>query len=177
MVNMVPAGTVLTYQAQITTNGAFQTPDDVIQQMNQVFAQSNIAMRDYHIDAGILDTILSPVNGKLQFQLTATLQTLADFGAIQDIQSIADHGVYMATDALPTSTVPNITFPGGTQSSTEQPGQAPAGAGITGIEDTIKKFISGITGTMMLIVLTILGVVLILASRTKSVSARGASFG
>lgn len=174
---MVPAGTVLTYQAQITTSGSFQTPDDVIQKMNQILGHAGISVRDFHVDAGILDTILSPVNGKLQFQLTATLQTSSDFGAVADIQSIADHGVYMATDMLPASTIPNITVPGGAPGSTGQPGQTFVGAGITGIEDTIKQFISGITGTMMLIVLTILGVVLILASRTKSVSARGASFG
>lgn len=175
---MVPAGSVLTYQATIATSSSFQTADDVVQQMNQTLGQSNISMRDYHIGAGILDTILAPVNGKLQFQLTATLQTNADFNSVSDVQSIADHGIYMATDALPlASSVPNVTIPGGASSSTGQPGQADVSAAASSIENSISGLFAGVQGTIMLIVLTILGLVLILGSRTRSIGATGATFG
>lgn len=175
---MVPAGSVLTYQAQVTTSGSFQTPDDVVQQMNQTLGQSNIAMRDYHVGSGILDTILSPINGKLQFQLTATLQTNVDFNAVDDVRSIADHGIYMATDALPVSTIPNITLPGSTTPGlTGQPGGATTpGPNISGIGDAITSALSGLQGTVMLVIFAILGVVFLLASKTKGISAAGATF-
>lgn len=199
---MIPAGTILTYQAQITASGWFQSTDAVILQMNRVFSQSNIKMIDYHVAGEILDTIKSYVTGYLNIQLTATLQTSVDFNAVDDIRGIADHGIYMAVDAMPTSTIPNITLPGmalppgtigvptpGATLPTGESIQTGTGSNVPhkcgdpswGLTDDPGQYIqclfSGITGTVMLLVLTILGVVLILAGRTKSISARGASFG
>jgi hypothetical protein len=184
---MVPSGSVLTYQAQCTTDGSFQTPNDVLTQVNQTCSQSGISLRDSNVTAGILDTILSPVNGALDFQLTLTVQTSSDFNAVSDIQGIIDHGVYLATNAMPISSIPNVTVPGGASTPTGQPGQTaatnPAKVHVCGdpswgfLDDPAQYFKcltqGAATGFSLLMIGVILAVVLIIAGKHKGMSVPG----
>lgn len=169
---MVPSGTVLTYQAQVTSTGYFSSPSDVVQAIIQALSQNNIAVRDQSISQDVLSTIVSPVTGNIDFQLTLTLQTNSDFNAVTDIQGIVDHAIYVDTNVFPTSTIPNVTVPGGAFSSTGQPAQAVSSASVSGIGSSLGSiFQSGVNSFALLMVGVILAVVLIVAGKSRGVLA------
>ena len=167
---MLPAGSVLTYQAK-GRSGYFQGESDLVQELNIEFAQNNIIMRDYHSSfTSVTGAVDAYLGGPADFQFTATLQTNADFGSVQDVASIANHAIYQVTGTLPTSTVPNVTLPGGSTPSTGQPAQAkPAAASSGDVLGLGSLFQSGVNNFALLMVGVILAVVLIVAGKHKAI--------
>lgn len=164
---MLPAGTVLTYQAK-GRSGYFQSESDLVQELNVEFAQNNLVMRDYHSSwTSILGSVDAYLGGPSDFQFTATIQLNADFGAVGDVASIADHAIYQVTGTLPSSTVPNVTLPGHAATSTGQPGQATPAA--TGGFDLGGLLQGGVNSFALLMAGVILAVVLIIAGKSRSI--------
>jgi hypothetical protein len=171
---MVPAETILNYQAKGITQ-YFQSADQVAQDMNPILSQQNITIRDFHTTVtGIVGSVDAYLGGPADFQLTASLQTSADFGAVADIQSIVDNSIYQITGKLPVSTIPGITVPGNAPAITGSPAQALASAtsSLTGTASNwfSNIFQSGINSFALLMVGVILAVVLIVAGKNKGMS-------
>lgn len=166
---MVPAGSIITYQAKCQTGWA-QSPDNVAQEINVQLSQSNVAMRDYTTSAiGVTDVAGQYIGVPVYFELTATLQTNVDFNSIDDVRQIIDHAVYMTTDNMPVSSVPNVTLPGAIASSTGQPSQAAPAIGGTASSWFSNIFQSGINSFALLMVGVILAVVLIVAGKHRAI--------
>jgi len=167
---LVPAGSVLTYQAK-GRSGYFQSESDLVQELNIEFAQQNIVMRDYHSSwTSVTGAVDAYLGGPSDFQFTATLQVNADFNSPQDIASIADHAIYQVTGTLPSSTIPNVTIPSGQTQATGQPAQATPAASSSGdVLGLGSLFQSGVNSFALLMVGVILAVVLIIAGKHRSI--------
>jgi hypothetical protein len=164
---MVPAGTILTYQAK-GRSGYFQGESDLVQELNIQFAQNHLVMRDYHSSwTSITGAVDAYLGGPSDFQFTATIQTNGDFNAVGDISSIADHAIYQVTGTMPASTVPNMTIPGQAPADTGQPGQVAPKLGSSPF-DLSSLFQSGVNSFALLMVGVILAVVLIVAGKSRS---------
>lgn len=167
---MVPTGSIVTYQGKCQTGWA-QSPDNVAQEINIQLSQGNVAMRDYTTSAiGVTDVAGQYIGVPVYFELTATLQTNIEFNSVDDVRSIVDHAVYMVTDNMPVSTVPNVTVPGAnTTASTGQPSQIQQRAGST-ISDWFSNLLQGgINSFALLMVGVILAFVLIVAGKNRAI--------
>lgn len=168
---MIPAGTILTYQAKGRTK-AFQGEGDLVQELNTEFAQNNLVMRDYHSSwTSTIGSIDAFLGAPADFQFTATIQLNADFGSVQDVASIANHAIYQITDTLPSSSVPNITIPNQAASTTGQPTQSgsTASSSSSGSSFLSGLFQGGVNDFALLMVGVILAVVLIIAGKSRSI--------
>jgi len=177
---MVPAGSVLTYQAKSQTTGYLQTEQDIAQTFNTNAQQNNLAVRDYHVSTSFLDQLGSVVNPYVPFEFTATIQTNVDFAQLTDIQGICDHGLYMETGSMPVSSIPNITVPGMAAASTGQPSQQSSQGAATHVcgdpswscfsdpAQCISCFFQDTTKTFALVMVgVVLAVILIVAGKSK----------
>lgn len=180
---MLPAGTILTYQAKGRA-GFFTTEGDIAQALNTGLAQANMAMRDYHLSstsiAGAVDAYLG---GPFDFTWTATVQTSADFANIYDIQSILDGILSDNTSGTVSSSIPNITLPVGAPSIRDVVAQgslpaATTSAGITGqpgqgglsSSNPFSDFLqSGVNSFALLAAGAIVAVVLIVGGKSRGV--------
>jgi len=134
--------------------------------------QQNIAVRDYNLQGpSLLDKVFNSVPGSqpVPYQLTMTLQTRADFGAAGDVQAITDHAIYNQIGSLPSSSLPNMTLPGGKSQTTGEPGQVTPKPEET-IADKISAFFGKLeNGFVLIVVGVILAVVLIIAGKHKGI--------
>lgn len=174
---MVPAGSILTYQAK-GTSGWFPNQSDVTQQLNTDFAQNNIVMRDFHFvttPSSVVQSVDAYLGAPTNYQFTATLQVNTDFNSPQDVASIADHSLYTVTGNLPASTIPSVTTPNDGATSTGQPTQStPTGVDLSSIFGGSSGGLGGIlqggiNSFALLMVGVILAVVLIIAGKSRNI--------
>lgn len=126
---MIPAGSLVTYQAK-TKTGFFSSPPDIVNAISTAILDSGFMTLDRSISTpNILEELI--YGGSLSnypFSFVLHIKTNQAYGDADSIKSIIDHAVYVETGSLPPSSIPVVQVPGGSETPTGDISQLPQGS-------------------------------------------------
>jgi len=121
---MVPDQSIVTYTGRWTPT-YFMAANDIINAVSAALAKDGINVRNISTDAGWGDTsIVGMTIQPTPFNVTLQLQVAngQGYGDPNDIASIVNHEVYVASGSMPVaSSIPSVQAPGGSPTGTGQP--------------------------------------------------------
>ena len=160
---MVSAGSIVTYQAKLSTPSfSWDTPASIEQQVAGTIQGSGLIVEDSTItDPSFTDILISSTGAALPFGMTLHIQTNSNWGSPDDIRSVVDNAIYQVTGSLPqSSSVPLVQDPNASSPSTTGEPTQTKDSSSGGISDSIDKFLKSIQSDALILGIAALGIII-----------------
>lgn len=157
----VAAGSIVVYQFKAKTTLRLNGASDLENAVASDLGAAGLTVVDFTAESPSLGTEIAAIWGYV-VQITMKIKTKIDYSAIEDIQSICDHYVYVETDYLPSASSISLGSTPGAGDITQTP-LTPPNPG-TNWFDSFSTFLKGAgVGGFLGIGLALVAVVLIVS--------------
>lgn len=160
---MVSSGSIITYQAKLSTPSfSWDTPASIEQQVASIIQGSGLIVEDSTItDPSFTDILISSTGAALPFGMTLHIQTNSNWGAPDDIRSVVDNAIYQVVGNLPeSSTIPFVQDPNAKTATPTGAATQTQNSSSGGISDSIDKFLKSIQSDALILGIAALGIII-----------------